>query len=104
MLPVEKALISPLRPPFEMIHTYSLIHDDPEMDNDTSLAGAFTLYKAFLVSHGCSLLPVMYPLTQALICCMTEQKGGVDPALMAEIIHPIARCAGPGRHGRRAGS
>ena len=82
----------PLASALEMIHTYSLIHDDlPEMDNDDCRRGRLTNHKVF--GQAMAVLAGDGLLTQAFEV-MTEQKG-VDPALMVEIIHLIARCAGP---------
>lgn len=82
----------PLASALEMIHTYSLIHDDlPEMDNDDYRRGRLTNHKVF--GQAMAVLAGDGLLTQAFEV-MTEQKG-VDPALMVEIIHLIARCAGP---------
>ena len=76
----------------EMIHTGSLIHDDlPAMDNDDYRRGRLTNHKVF--GQAMAVLAGDGLLTQAFEV-MTEQKG-VDPALMVEIIHLIARCAGP---------
>ena len=85
-------LTVPLPSALEMIHTYSLIHDDlPEMDNDDYRRGRLTNHKVF--GQAMAVLAGDGLLTQAFEV-MTEQKG-VDPALMVEIIHLIARCAGP---------
>jgi geranylgeranyl diphosphate synthase type II len=76
----------------EMIHTYSLIHDDlPEMDNDDYRRGRLTNHKVF--GQAMAVLAGDGLLTQAFEV-MTEQQG-VAPDTMLEIIHLIARCAGP---------
>jgi geranylgeranyl diphosphate synthase type II len=76
----------------EMIHTYSLIHDDlPEMDNDDYRRGRLTNHKVF--GQAMAVLAGDGLLTQAFEV-MTEQKG-VSPQTMMELIHLVARCAGP---------
>mgnify|MGYP000134239178 CR=1 FL=1 len=73
----------PFAAAIEMIHTYSLIHDDlPEMDNDDYRRGRLTNHKVF--GQAMAVLAGDGLLTQAFEV-MTEQKG-VDPALMVEII------------------
>ncbi len=41
--------------PMEMIHTYSLVHDDlPAMDNDEYRRGKLTTHAKFGTCHGCA--------------------------------------------------
>ena len=76
----------------EMIHTYSLIHDDlPSMDNDDYRRGRLTNHKVF--GDAMALLAGDGLLTQAFEVIL-EQKG-VDPATLLEVVHLIAKCAGP---------
>ena len=88
----EEKITEPFMAALECIHTYSLVHDDlPAMDNDDYRRGRLTNHKVF--GQAMAVLAGDGLLTQAFEV-MTEQKG-VDPALMVEIIHLIARCAGP---------
>ena len=75
----------------EMIHTYSLIHDDmPCMDNDDYRRGRLTNHKVFgeaaAVLAGDGLLTLAFEV-------MLEQKN-VDPAALIETVREMAMCAG----------
>jgi geranylgeranyl diphosphate synthase type II len=75
----------------ELIHTYSLIHDDlPAMDNDDLRRGRPTNHKvhgeAMAILAGDSLL------TEAFL--MTARAGGADPRVLLEIIGDIAEASG----------
>ena len=91
----------PLASALEMIHTYSLIHDDlPEMDNDDYRRGRLTNHKVF--GQAMAVLAGDGLLTQAFEV-MTEQKGCRSGAYGGN--HPPHRTlCRSGRHGRRAGS
>ena len=82
----------------EMIHTYSLIHDDlPAMDDDDLRRGLPTCHKKFgealailagdaLLTLAFQVLAEGYPAATAAACC-----------------RELARAAGRGGHGRRPG-
>ncbi len=75
----------------EMIHTYSLIHDDlPCMDNDDYRRGRLTNHKvygeAMAVLAGDGLLTLAFEV-------MLEQKN-VDPKVLVEVVREMAMCAG----------
>lgn len=75
----------------EMIHTYSLIHDDlPCMDNDDYRRGRLTNHKVFgeamAVLAGDGLLTLAFEV-------MLEQKN-VDPKILINTVREIAMCAG----------
>ncbi len=75
----------------EMIHTYSLIHDDlPCMDNDDYRRGKLTNHKiygeAMAVLAGDGLLTLAFEV-------MLEQKN-VDPTALIETVREVAMCAG----------
>lgn len=75
----------------EMIHTYSLIHDDlPCMDNDDYRRGRLTNHKvygeAMAVLAGDGLLTLAFEV-------MLEQRN-VDPKVLIETIREMAMCAG----------
>lgn len=75
----------------EMIHTYSLIHDDlPCMDNDDYRRGRLTNHKVFgeaaAVLAGDGLLTLAFEV-------MLEQKN-VEPAALIETVREMAMCAG----------
>ena len=76
----------------EMIHTYSLIHDDlPSMDNDDYRRGRLTNHKVF--GDAMALLAGDGLLTQAFEV-MLEQRG-VDPQVLLDVVRLVAKCAGP---------
>ena len=75
----------------EMIHTYSLIHDDlPCMDNDDYRRGRLTNHKvygeAMAVLAGDGLLTLAFEV-------MLEQRN-VDPKVLIETVREMAMCAG----------
>ena len=75
----------------EMIHTYSLIHDDlPCMDNDDYRRGRLTNHKVF--GEALALLAGDGLLTLAFEV-MAEQRT-VKPSTLVEFIHETAMCAG----------
>jgi len=76
----------------EMIHTYSLIHDDlPAMDNDTLRRGKPTNHVAFdeatAILAGDSLLTLAFEV-------LADKKTHSDCAIRCELIQLIARKAG----------
>lgn len=75
----------------EMIHTYSLIHDDlPLMDNDDYRRGILTNHKVY--GDGMALLAGDALLTLAFEV-MLEQKN-VSSDVLVETIREVAMCAG----------
>ena len=75
----------------EMIHTYSLIHDDlPIMDNDEYRRGKLTNHKVY--GEALALLAGDGLLTLAFEV-MLEQKG-VDPYKLIDVVREVAMCAG----------
>jgi len=75
----------------EMIHTYSLIHDDlPCMDNDDYRRGRLTNHKVF--GEAMALLAGDGLLTLAFEV-MLEQRN-VKPSTLVEFVHETAMCAG----------
>lgn len=80
----------------EMIHTYSLIHDDlPAMDNDTMRRGRPTLH--VVAGEGMAILAGDGLLTEAFYL-IASQPRRTDPASVErrlEVIRIIAAAAGP---------
>lgn len=75
----------------EMIHTYSLIHDDlPCMDNDDFRRGKPTLHKAF--REGLALLAGDFLLTRAFETIALSPH--LPPLLKVELIQVLARQSG----------
>jgi len=78
----------------EMVHTYSLVHDDlPAMDDDDLRRGLPTCHKKFddatAILAGDSLLTLAFELVAA-------PGGHPDPGVRAEITHQLAIAAGGG--------
>ena len=92
----DRALALPAACAIELIHTYSLIHDDlPSMDNDTMRRGRPTLH--VVAGEGIAILAGDGLLTQAF-SHLASQPRSTDPAVIArklEVIHIIAQAAGP---------
>ena len=75
----------------EMIHTYSLIHDDlPAMDNDDYRRGKLTNHKVFgeatAILAGDALLTLAFEV-------MTRQKN-VEPKILLEVVKEMSIAAG----------
>ncbi len=84
----------PLACSLELIHTYSLIHDDlPAMDNDDLRRGKPTCHKVF--GEGMAILAGDALLTEAFrLLSRRDVMKNVSPATRLEIIHCVAHAAG----------
>ena len=78
----------------EMIHTYSLIHDDlPAMDNDDYRRGMATNHKVY--GEAVAILSGDALLTQAFILLSSPfLASNILPERLLEVIHEIASAAG----------
>ena len=82
---------APFAAAIEMIHTYSLIHDDlPCMDNDDYRRGRLTNHKVY--GEAMAVLAGDALLTDAFGCAATAQL--TDPSKMGYAIGVLAQCAG----------
>jgi geranylgeranyl diphosphate synthase type II len=86
--------ILPVASSLELIHTYSLIHDDlPAMDNDDFRRGKPTNHKVFgeamAILAGDALLTLAFDL-----CSQADKLDGIDPLRQVEIIHELAQGSG----------
>jgi geranylgeranyl diphosphate synthase, type II len=86
--------ILPIASSLELIHTYSLIHDDlPAMDNDDYRRGKPTNHKvygeAMAILAGDALLTLAFDL-----CSRSELVEGLDPARQVLIIRELASGSG----------
>jgi geranylgeranyl diphosphate synthase, type II len=85
--------VLPFAAALEMIHTYSLIHDDlPCMDNDDLRRGRPTLHKVF--GEAVALLAGDALLTEAFRVMSDRRNSGVSPSTARRIVHEIALAAG----------
>ena len=82
---------APFAAAVEMIHTYSLIHDDlPSMDNDDFRRGRPTNHKVY--GEAMAILAGDALLTDAFSVASTAKLS--DPAAMADAIGILSECAG----------
>jgi len=86
--------ILPVASSLELIHTYSLIHDDlPAMDNDDYRRGKLTNHKvygeAMAILAGDALLTLAFDL-----CSNSDLVKGLDPIRQVQLIHELAVGAG----------
>ncbi len=88
------ATVLPFACAIEMIHTYSLIHDDlPCIDNDDMRRGRPTCHKVF--GEAVALLAGDALLTEAFRVMTDPRFSAHTPATIArEMLHEIARAAG----------
>ena len=76
----------------EMIHTYSLIHDDlPVMDNDDYRRGKLTNHKVY--GDGIAILAGDGLLTAAFETMLSQTN--VEPQVLITVVKEIAAAAGP---------
>lgn len=76
----------------EMIHTYSLIHDDlPAMDNDDYRRGKLTNHKVY--GEGIAILAGDSLLTYAFETMLAAE--GIEPSTLMRVVREIAEAAGP---------
>lgn len=86
------AWVLPLAAAIELIHTYSLIHDDlPAMDNDDLRRGRPTCHKAF--GEDVAILAGDGLYAEAFRLLLTEQPG--EPANVLAAAAELARATGP---------
>jgi geranylgeranyl diphosphate synthase type II len=78
----------------EMIHSYSLIHDDlPALDNDDLRRGAPTAHKVF--GDGLALLAGDGLLTEAFhVLSAPSMARALSPELILELIHELSQAIG----------
>jgi geranylgeranyl diphosphate synthase type II len=92
----DRAMAMPAACAIELIHTYSLIHDDlPAMDNDTMRRGRPTLH--VIAGEGMAILAGDGLLTQAFLHLASEPVSR-DPQVVSrklEAIRIVAAAAGP---------
>jgi geranylgeranyl diphosphate synthase type II len=86
--------IFPVASSLELIHTYSLIHDDlPAMDNDDFRRGKPTNHKvygdAMAILAGDALLTLAFEL-----CSRPDLMDGLDPARQVHIVRELAHGSG----------
>jgi geranylgeranyl diphosphate synthase type II len=84
----------------ELIHTYSLIHDDlPAMDNDDYRRGKPTNHKVY--GEAMAILAGDALLTMAFELCSSAKTNGLDPARQVRLIEELA--VGSGNRGMVGG-
>ena len=93
--------ILPVASSLELIHTYSLIHDDlPAMDNDDYRRGKPTNHKvygeALAILAGDALLTLAFE-----VCARSELMDGLDAAGQVRVLHELA--VGSGHRGMVGG-
>lgn len=85
--------VMPFASALEMIHTYSLIHDDlPCMDNDDTRRGRPTCHKVF--GEAVALLAGDALLTEAFRVMTDHRYSNASSVVTRKIIYEIARAAG----------
>ncbi len=88
---IERAL--PIAAALEMIHTYSLIHDDlPAMDDDELRRGKPTNHKIF--GEALAILAGDALLTEAFRIMAKHRHPEVSPVVLMEVIEQIADASG----------
>ena len=91
-MPADKALVAGLA--VEMVHGYSLIHDDlPAMDDDDLRRGRPTVHKAY--DEATAILAGDALLTEAF-ALLAEPACHPDPAIRIALVTELARGAGGG--------
>ena len=88
--------ILPYAAAIEMIHTYSLIHDDlPSMDNDDYRRGKLTNHRVFgeamAILAGDGLLNLAF---ETMLKDALKEEEGIGYQQKIEVMYEIAKCAG----------
>ncbi len=93
----KRKLLLPFACAVEMIHTYSLIHDDlPALDNDDLRSGKPTSHKLF--GEGMALLAGDALLTEAFdLIARLKTVRTLKSGVVLDLIHELARAAARGR-------
>ena len=89
--------IMPQAAAIELIHTYSLIHDDlPAMDNDDLRRGKPTSHKVY--GEAMAILAGDALLTEAFLMITSNiaAEGGIEPQLLMRAVRELALAAGAG--------
>ncbi len=90
----DPALGLPVAAAVEMIHTYSLIHDDlPSMDNDDLRRGKPTNHKVF--GEAMAILAGDALLTYAFQLIAEIDDDRISPPIRLQLIEQLAQAAGP---------
>ena len=91
-----KADASPLAAAVEVVHAYSLVHDDlPCMDDDDMRRGRPTVHRAFGVAAATSAGLAMVPLA-ARAATDAARALGLDDDHIGEIVRELMRASGAG--------
>jgi geranylgeranyl diphosphate synthase type II len=89
----EARLVMPTACALELIHTYSLIHDDlPAMDDDDYRRGRLTNHKVFGEAMAILAGDALLTLAFRLIAGSVEQGG--DPRVICDVVAEVADAAG----------
>jgi geranylgeranyl diphosphate synthase type II len=89
----DRKVLLPFACAVEMIHAYSLIHDDlPALDDDDLRRGSPTAHKVF--GEGMALLAGDGLLTEAFRLISGPATRSLDPGLVLELIHELGSAAG----------
>ncbi|MBW7934870.1 MAG: polyprenyl synthetase family protein [Gemmatimonadaceae bacterium] len=88
--------VAPLAAAVEVVHAYSLVHDDlPCMDDDDLRRGRPTVHKAFGVPVATAAGMAMVPLAARAAWVASEQLG-LDAVAASEIVRVLMRASGAG--------
>jgi geranylgeranyl diphosphate synthase type II len=90
----EREKVLPVACALEMIHTYSLVHDDlPSMDDDALRRGIPTNHKVY--GEATAILAGDALLTDAFSLIVNEGgKAGIDSGVLCEVVGDISSAAG----------
>ncbi len=93
LLNMEPKRVLPVAASLEMIHTYSLIHDDlPAMDDDDYRRGKPTCHRVF--GEAVAIIAGDALLTLAFQTLSDLKKEGFDAGLIVKIVEEVSRAAG----------
>jgi geranylgeranyl pyrophosphate synthase len=87
---------TPLAAAIEVVHAYSLVHDDlPCMDDDDMRRGRATVHRVFGVAAATAAGLAMVPLA-ARSAAQAARAMGLSPAVGARIVEELMRASGAG--------
>jgi geranylgeranyl pyrophosphate synthase len=91
---LDVALLDPIAAAVELVHAYSLVHDDlPSMDNDDLRRGRPTTHRAFDEATAILAGDALQALAFDVVC--RDRQLGAHPEALVRVIARLAKAIGP---------
>lgn len=87
--------VMPAAVAYELIHTYTLIHDDlPQMDDDDMRRGRPTNHRVYGEALAILAGDALQAMAFQILCNRSLYPRGVDPAAILDVAHELAEASG----------